>query len=205
MSDASPLVEKSKRQLNKAEMGITEGLPLSLGDGEVGLEELRRGVQQLMDIEAIRQLKHAYFRCLDTANWEEIADLFHDDVLVHFIGGSYEWKLQGKDEYLKAVSASFTNQAIGHHNGHHPEIQMLSETEATGIWYLADNMWVMNFNFFTSGTAVYWDRYLKVDGKWTIKDTRYRRIYEINQALEKNPQLSMHHLAAHGADPTPPE
>ena len=199
MPEAPSLAEKSKRPLTKSEMGIRDGLPLEVGDG--GSEALRRGVQQLMDMEAIRQLKHAYFRCIDTANFDELATLFHEDVSVHFIGGSYEWKLQGRDEYLDAVRAAFTNQAIGHHNGHHPEIQMLSESEATGIWYLADNMWVMNFNFFTSGTAIYWDRYLKVEGRWTIKDTRYRRIYEITRALAEPPPLSSHHLAAHGQPP----
>ncbi|MDP6977104.1 MAG: nuclear transport factor 2 family protein [Myxococcota bacterium] len=199
MSDANPLVEKSQQPITKAEMGIEPGLPLDIGDGSP--EALRRGVQTLLDIEAIRQLKHAYFRCIDTANFEELATLFHEDVTVHFVGGNYEWKLQGRDEYLDAVKAAFTNQAIGHHNGHHPEIQILNENEATGIWYLADNMWVMNFNFFTTGTAIYWDRYLKVDGRWTIKDTRYRRIYEINRALEERPPLSVHHLAAHGNDP----
>ena len=200
MSEASSLAEKAKQQISKSEMGITPGLPLDVSEG--GLEEVRRGVQMLMDMEAIRQLKHAYFRCIDTANFEELAELFHDDVLVHFIGGNYEWKLQGKEKYLEAVRGAFTNEAIGHHNGHHPEIQILSETEATGIWYLADNMWVMNFNFFTTGTAIYWDRYLKVDGRWTIKDTRYRRIYEINRALDERPALSSHHLAAHGVDPS---
>jgi len=199
MSDANPLAEKSQQPLTRAEMGIEPGLPLDLGDGS--LESLQRGVQTLLDIEAIKQLKHAYFRCIDTANFEELASLFHEDVHVHFTGGNYEWKLQGRDEYLAAVKASFTNQAVGHHNGHHPEIQILNENEATGLWYLADNMWVMNFNFFTTGTAIYWDRYLKVDRQWTIKDTRYRRIYEINRALDENPPLSVHHLAAHGADP----
>ena len=85
-----------------------------------------------------------------------------------------------------------------HHNGHHPEIQVLSATEATGIWYLADNMWVMDHNFFTTGTAIYWDRYLKVDGRWLIKDTRYERIYEISHALEERPPLSAHYLGKHG-------
>ncbi|MCP5042646.1 MAG: nuclear transport factor 2 family protein [bacterium] len=200
MSESPSLAEKSKQPLSKTEMGIREGLPLEVGDG--GIEELRRSVQMLMDMEAIRQLKHAYFRCIDTANFEELAGLFHDDVTVHFIGGNYEWKLQGRDDYLDAVRGAFTSEAIGHHNGHHPEIQMLNDSEATGIWYLADNMWVMNFNFFTTGTAIYWDRYLKVDGRWTIKDTRYRRIYEINRALDERPPLCAHHLAAHGTKPT---
>ncbi|MBW2383504.1 MAG: nuclear transport factor 2 family protein [Deltaproteobacteria bacterium] len=187
-----------KCELTKAAMGISEGIPLEVSEG--GIDELRRDIQRLMDIEAIKQLKHAYFRCLDTANYEELATIFHPDVSVHFVGGAYEWTLQGRDEYLDALRAAFTREAIGHHNGHHPEIQMLSQTEATGIWYLADNMWILNHKFFTTGTAVYWDRYLKVDGRWTIKDTDYERIYEINQALDELPPLSTHYLSRFGSE-----
>ncbi len=187
----------SERQLlNKQTLGITEGLPLQASDG--GIEELRKDIQRLMDIEAVRQVKHAYFRCIDTANFEELGTLFHDDVSVHFTGGTYEWKLQGKAEYLASVQQSFHREAIGHHNGHHPEIQIQSETEATACWYLADNMWMFNNKFFTTGTALYWDRYLKVDGRWVIKDTTYERIYEINQSLAENPKVDSHYLATHG-------
>jgi hypothetical protein len=187
-----------RRELTKEGMGIREGIPLEASDG--GIDELRRDIQQLMDIEAIKQLKHTYFRCIDTANFTELETIFHEDVCVNFVGGAYEWKLQGRDEYLASLKSAFTREAIGHHNGHHPEIQILSETEATGIWYLADNMWVMTYNFFTTGTAIYWDRYLKVDGRWTIKDTNYERIYEINRALEEKPPLVSHYLGAHGAE-----
>ena len=187
--------------LTKAAMGIEAGLPLEASAG--GIEELRRDIQRLMDIEAIKQLKHAYFRCLDSANWAEMAELFHEDVSVHFIGGSYEWQLQGRGEYLDAVSKSFHQQAIGHHNGHHPEIQILSETEATGIWYLADHMWMLNFDFHTTGTAIYWDRYEKVDGRWAIRDTKYRRLYEMNRQLGEKLPLSTHYLAEHGLEPEP--
>ena len=186
--------------ITKKGMGIEEGLPLEVaGDSP---EDLRRALQQLMDIEAIKQLKHSYFRCLDTANFEELSTLFHEDVQVHFVGGSYEWKLEGRDEYLGSIQNAFHRESIGHHNGHHPEIQILDENEATGIWYLSDNMWVFNFNFFTTGTAIYWDRYVKQDGRWLIRETRYERIYEINEAIEQRPALSTHYLAHHGA-PSP--
>jgi len=188
----------SRRRLTKATLGIREGLPLVASQG--GIEELRRDIQRLMDIEAIKQLKHAYFRCIDTANFEELETIFHPDVSVHFVGGTYEWSLQGRDEYLAALRKAFTREAIGHHNGHHPEIQILSETEATGIWYLADNMWILNHRFFTTGTAIYWDHYLKVDGRWTIKQTEYERIYELNRVLEERPPFSAHYLASHGAE-----
>ena len=120
---------------------------------------------------------------------------------MHFVGGTYEWTLQGKSEYLESIKKSFTREAIGHHNGHHPEIQILSENEATGIWYLTDNMWILNAKFFTTGTAIYFDRYLKQDGRWVIRDTKYRRIYEINQPLDENPKLSTHYLGKYGAEP----
>jgi hypothetical protein len=188
-----------RQQLNKANMGITAGLPLQASAG--GIEELRADIQRLMDIEAIKQVKHAYFRCIDTANLEELATLFHDDVAVHFIGGSYEWKTRGKQEYLSNIGVSFSSESIGHHNGHQPEIQMLSETEATGIWYLADHMWILNHNVKTSGTAIYWDRYLKVDGKWVIKDTRYERLYEINEKLAERPPIGSHYLGVFGTEP----
>jgi len=188
----------SERQvLNKTNLGITNGLPLEASEG--GIDELRRDIQRLMDMEAIRQLKYAYFRCIDTANLEELGTLFHDDVQVRFKGGSYEWNLDGREEYVENIGMAFSNEAIGQHNAHHPEIQMLSETEATAIWYLADNMWILNHNSKTHGTALYWDRYLKVDGRWLIKDTSYERIYEINEALEERPKLGSHYLGVHGA------
>lgn len=182
--------------LNRTTMGITAGRPLQASTG--GIEELRRDIQMLMDIEAIRQVKHAYFRCIDTANFSELAELFHDDVLVHFIGGTYEWKLKGKAEYVASIAKSFNVHAIGHHNGHQPEIQMLSENEATGIWYLADNMWMMDLNQFTTGTALYWDRYVKVDGRWLIRETRYRRIYELNSQPAEKPMPATHYLGSFG-------
>ena len=186
--------------LTRAAMGIEPGLPLDVSAG--GIEELRRDIQRLMDIEAIKQLKAAYFRCIDTANFEELATLIHEDVSVLLVGGTYEWSLHGRAEYVEAIQKSFHREAIGHHNGHHPEIQILSDTEATGIWYLADNMWILNAKFLTQGTALYFDRYLKVDGRWTIKDTKYRRIYELNTPLDANPPFSSHYLGEFGADPS---
>ena len=191
MSDERPL-------LNKQTMGITDGLPLHASEGDI--EALRRDIQRLMDIEAIKQVKHAYCRCIDTCNLEELTTLLHEDVSVHFKGGNYEWKFEGRQQYLDNIGMSFSREAIGQHNAHHPEIQILSDTEATAIWYLADNMWILNHNLLTRGTVLYWDRYLKVDGRWLIRDTRYERLYEINETLEGRPNLSSHYLGVHGPE-----
>lgn len=192
--------ETRKREpLTRDRLGISDGLPLEVTGDDPG--SLRRGLQLLMDIEAIKRVKHAYFRCIDTANLDELAELFHEDVSVHFVGGFYEWKLRGRDAYLESIRKSFHRAAVGHHNGHHPEIRVESETEATGIWYLADQMWMLEHQFLASGTAVYWDRYQKVDGRWVIRETRYERIYEINQKLPENPPFTTRYLAEFGAEP----
>ncbi len=192
-------MDKQSTALTRQNLGITEGLPLAASDG--GLEDLRRDVQRLMDMEAIRQLKYAYFRCVDTCNLEELATLLHEDVSVHFRGGTYEWKFQGRQEYVNNIGAAFHREAVGQHNAHHPEIQMLSETEATALWYLADNMWILNHSAKTYGTALYRDCYLKVEGRWLIRETNYRRIYEINERLAESPHLSAHYLGEHGDEP----
>ena len=190
---------KAAAPLTREAMGIRDGLPLEASRG--GIEELRRDVQRLMDMESIRQLKHAYFRCIDTANFDELAGLIHDDVSVHLVGGSYEWKLEGRDAYLREIRKSFHRHAVGHHNGHQPEIQMLGEGEATGIWYLADHMWVLDGGFYTTGSALYWDRYQKQGGRWRIRETRYRRIYEITWPIDRPPPFGVRYLAQHGSEP----
>jgi hypothetical protein len=192
-------MSEERQVLNKKNLGIGPGLPLQVATG--GIEELRRDIQRLMDIEAIKQLKYAYFRCVDTANLEELVTLLHEDLTVHYVGGSYVWEVQGRQDFVHNIGAAFSKEAVGQHNAHHPEIQILSESEATALWYLEDNMWILNHNAKTYGTALYWDRYLKVNDLWVIKDTRYERVYEINEQLEERPKLSSHYLGVHGGEP----
>ena len=190
-------MSETRAKLTRESLGIADGLPLQASEG--GIEELRKDIQMLMDIEAIKQLKHAYFRCVDTANLEELGTLFHPDVTVHFVGGTYEWKVQGKEDYLANIGYSFTKASVGHHNGHQPEIRMLSDHEATGVWYLADHMWILNHEAKTYGTALYWDRYVKEEGRWLIRETCYERLFEINETGHA-PKLSSHYLGVHGTD-----
>ena len=64
------------------------------------------------------------------------------------------------------------------HNGHHPEIVLTGDDSATGHWYLEDRVIVPAHDFELHGTALYDDRYAKVDGAWRIAHTGYDRIYE---------------------------
>ena len=191
-------ITKPKYPLTRAGMGIGEGLPLEASDG--GVEALRNDIQRLMDLEAIRNVKHAYFRCIDTANWEELQTHLHVNMKTHYMGGGYEFKLSSRDEFVAAMKKAFNSEAIGRHNGYMPEIQILSESEATGIWYLSDHFWWLKPEqlHLTHGTALYWDRYVKEEGRWQILETNYQRIYQINEPLAERPGVTAHYLSEYG-------
>ena len=63
-------------------------------------------------------------------------------------------------------------------NGHHPEIIINSQTKATGKWYLHDIFYNFDENIVTMGSALYDDKYQKIDGKWRIGFSEYDRILE---------------------------
>lgn len=159
---------------------------------------LQAELRALKDIEDIRLLKHAYFRGIDSADLELLRSLMHPEVTVHFIGGGYEWKLAGREQYLEAIGNNFNSEVIAQHNGHHPEIRLLSPTEAEGTWYLHDNFYNLREKLYTTGTAFYHDRYVKVDGRWLLRSTQYKRHYEIVEKLDTLPNVTVDYLAEHG-------
>ena len=67
---------------------------------------------------------------------------------------------------------------ISEHHGHHPELTFVSETEATGTWYLQDRVIVPAADFELGGTAFYEDRYRLTDEGWRIAHTGYTRVFE---------------------------
>jgi hypothetical protein len=72
------------------------------------------------------------------------------------------------------------------HTAHHPEIEILSETEAIGKWYLQDIFYNFDMGSVTQGTALYEDQYIKVNETWLIKHSEYDRIWE--QVSPINPE-----------------
>ncbi len=165
---------------------------------ESELQQLKRDVQILKDTEAVKRVKHAYFRCIDTANMAELKELLHPKVHAKLVGGTYSIEFNTREEYLEMVANSFNSEFVGQHNGHHPEIDILSETEATGTWYLTDIAIDFRRKVTTTGSSIYTDKYLKTNGKWQISDTAYYRIYEIVADTPERPPLTEHYLATHG-------
>ena len=95
-------------------------------------------VEQLSDLEEIKQLKHCYFRSIDTGNAADLATVFTEDVTIDYRGGGYRARLQGRQNMLDFIGSAFNSDVVAQHLGHCPEIVFTSPDSAEGTWYLED-------------------------------------------------------------------
>lgn len=152
----------------------------------------------LEDIERIKRLKYAYCRCLDTANFTEMKTLFTEDASICYVGGRYRYEFKGRDKIIAALENAFHSQAVACHQVHHPEIDVLSPTEAKGTWYLRDWFLDLKYRIVTEGSALYRDDYVKQDGRWLFQRATYERIFETMGEVAQLPNLTSHYLGQHG-------
>jgi SnoaL-like domain len=150
---------------------------------------------RLEDIELIKRLKYKYWRCIDTGDIASLRDSLTEDMKVDYNGGTYRWQMTGRDKILEAIAGSFNSNGVGCHTGHHPEIDVLTDTTATGIWYLTDTFINLKEKVRTTGSALYRDKYVKVAGQWRIAESTYERVYEQVETFTEPPNLTAHWLA----------
>lgn len=143
----------------------------------------------LENLEAIRQLKYRYFRLLDTKRFDELGDLLTEDATSAFQSG--ELSHDGREAIVAFLKDSLSDPGVvTMHTGHHPEITMTGEGEATGSWYLEDLVVVPASDFELHGTALYRDEYVKVGGTWKIRHTGYERIFERQRRPSTGEEIS---------------
>ncbi|CAN5688430.1 nuclear transport factor 2 family protein [soil metagenome] len=126
------------------------------------------------DLEAIRQLKARYCRFLDTKDYDAWRALFAPDVVVKLdlavsAGGADPQTmpaLQGMEAFEPVVMAGVRDAATMHHC-HTPEIELISDDTATGIWAMEDLL-IFADGKELHGAGHYHETYEKRDGAWVI-------------------------------------
>lgn len=156
---------------------------------------------RLEDIELIKQLKHKYCRCLDTADAEGLASTLTEDIVVDYVGASYHFHAEGRDEVVSLLHAAFHEDFVGCHTVHQPEIEVTSNDRAEGRWTLTDYAMDFRTGLETSGACLYRDEYRKVDGRWQIARSSYRRLYERMEKPAVAPNFTARYLAEKAANP----
>lgn len=135
----------------------------------------------LLEIEHIKQLKGRYFRNVDTFNLGGWLDCFTDDCELLFDADVHRrgaaapstFSLSGKQDLVEYWNSN-TDRIESVHHGHMPEIEVLSQIEATGIWAMED---IVEFiDSVLHGYGHYHESYRKESGVWRIAKLHLTRI-----------------------------
>ncbi|SIP98534.1 nuclear transport factor 2 family protein [Marinobacterium stanieri] len=139
---------------------------------------LEQRIARLEALEAIRQLKHRYLNACDLKEVDSIRDCFAEgEVLIDYgpVG-----LFTDRDSFVALYQQLACHERVKDlHHGSNPEIELLSENEATGRW----GLFYFNLDAETGATlqlgAVYYDRYRRIEGQWKIIETRVERLQEL--------------------------
>jgi hypothetical protein len=127
-------------------------------------------VDRLEAIEAIKQLMARRTRCVDEKDWDGLTACFAEDAI------SYSVQADGVQGAANIVAR--IRQALQHrttvHQIHVPEIVILSEDSAEGIFPMQDDLtWEADGKrYWQRGFGHYRQTYVKVGGDWLIKAHR---------------------------------
>jgi hypothetical protein len=138
---------------------------------------------RLNAIEDIKQLKARYFRCMDTKDWDGFADVFAPDAVMDMTEEMRDQQTtadpvtRGNREIAAFVRAAVDPVTTVHH-GHMPEIDLTSDTTATGIWAMEDKLrWPEGSPIKAMhGYGHYHETYERVGKEWKIKKIMLTRL-----------------------------
>jgi uncharacterized protein (TIGR02246 family) len=135
--------------------------------------------EKLLALEDIRALKARYFRCVDTKDWKGFRDVFAPDALFDISADVPGCILAGPDKIVEMASGPLTG-CVSVHHGHCQEIEVTSDTTATGVWAMEDMLrWADDATSpikALHGYGHYHETYIKLDGRWRIKSLRLTRL-----------------------------
>lgn len=147
----------------------------------------------LAAIEAIKRLKHRYFRTLDLKLWDEFGDCLAADVRARYgtMAMPEPLHFDDRDAVVEWMKGNLDNGTITMHVAQHPEIDVDGAT-ATASWGFEDTVIVPDFKVVIRGAGYYRDEYrLDPDGQWRIAATGYERIYEAVTSLDDTPSFQL--------------
>ncbi len=128
-------------------------------------------IERLEAIEAIRQLKARYFRCMDTKDWEGFGAVFAHDAELDISQdlGDNPAPIVGREPIVRLVRRAVTDATTIHH-GHMPEITIESADSATGVWAMEDHLFWPEGAPLRSmhGYGHYHERYRRTSEGWQI-------------------------------------
>lgn len=147
--------------------------------------------EQLLAIEEIKRVFAGRLRCMDAKDWDRYASFHTEDVV------SDSWRSDGAAQPERQASAR-TGSVVGGaalteairstldgrvpvtsvHHGHTPEIELISDTRAQGVWAMEDRLWFRRgaVEEWLHGYGHYHEQYRKEGDRWLISYRRLTRL-----------------------------
>jgi len=134
-------------------------------------------LDQLAAIEAIKQLRARFARCMDTKDWAGMRETIASDC--RFDAGqesNVEEIWTGPQDIVANIRRNFVH-AVSVHHAHTPEITLTSPTTASGIWAMQDELrWPGPPPVELTGYGHYHETYVCRDGRWQISSFKLTRL-----------------------------
>lgn len=129
-------------------------------------------LEKLIACEDIRQLLSRRTRLIDGKHWDQLVDVYTDDVVGHHVGA------KGAQALVDTVSKVLDGVETVH-QVHLPEIVFTSPTTASAIVPMEDLLfWEKDgLKYWSHGYGHYHQRFLKTDRGWRICDHKLTRRY----------------------------
>ncbi|PTR24925.1 SnoaL-like protein [Rhodococcus sp. OK519] len=136
--------------------------------------------EQLLAVEEIKQVFARRLRIMDTKQWDLYGSVHTEDVVSESWGAGN--RVTGRDLLADAIRNTLDGKVFvtSVHHGHQPEITLTSDTTATGIWAMEDELWWTNGDAeeHLHGYGHYHEEYRKVEGTWLISYRKLTRLRE---------------------------
>lgn len=147
-------------------------------------------LEKLLAIEEIKALKARYFRCVDTKEWEGLKAVFSPEPVIDISADLPGCVLTDRAVFVAKVRALFSD-CVSVHHGHCPEIELLTEKTAAGIWAMEDMLrWSDSANSEVSslhGFGHYFETYERINRRWHIKSLKLTRLRVDVVTADKQP------------------
>jgi hypothetical protein len=136
-------------------------------------------LERLLAIEEIKKVKARYFRFIDTGDNEGFVEQFTEDMhwVLLDVAGEVQVDLHGRAEMAAFLAPQTDARSHGFsvHHGHTPEIDIIDDRTAKGIWAMSDYIRMPGMNIY--GCGHYHETYrLCDDGVWRISECLVTRL-----------------------------
>jgi hypothetical protein len=135
------------------------------------IDELRRRVERLEDLEAIRRLKARYLNACDAQDPERAKECFATGEVLIDMG--HVGVFRDREAFAALYKAAGCQPFIlDMHHGANPEIEFTDATHARAQWALEYRNINTQARTVTFVSLIYHDEYAKQNGEWKITKSR---------------------------------